>query len=148
MRLTAFSDYSLRVLLYLGMHREHLSTIHEIAGFYGISENHLMKVVHALSRHGYIETLRGKGGGMRLRLTPVEINVGAVVRTTEAGTALIECFDPAHSHCPIMPACLLRDVMAKALEAFFLTLDRTTLADLLRADQQLAPLMEARPRLS
>ncbi len=145
MRLTVFSDYSLRVLLYLGVHHEGLATIHEIAEVYGISKNHLMKVVHTLSRRGYVETVRGKGGGIRLRLAPAEINVGAVVRATEADTALVECFDRPHNNrCPITPACLLRGVLAEALEAFFRTLDRTTLADLLRTDRRLAPLLVIR----
>ncbi len=145
MRLTVFSDYSLRVLLFLGVHREGLATISEIADVYGISRNHLMKVVHALGRHGYLETVRGKGGGVRLRLAPEIINLGAVVRTTEADTALVECFDPVRNRCPIVPACMLRGVLAEAREAFFRTLDRTTLADLLRTDQQLAQLLVVTP---
>ncbi len=141
MRLTVFSDYSLRVLLYLGVHREGLATIGEIADVYGISKNHLMKVVHALGKRGYLETVRGKGGGIRLRLAPEAINVGAVVRITEADTALVECFDRSQNRCPIVSACLLRGVLADALEAFFSTLDRTTLADLLKTEQRLVPLM-------
>ncbi len=145
MRLTVFSDYSLRVLLYLGTHRENISTINEIAETYGISRNHLMKVVHALGRRGIIETLRGKGGGIRLRLDPHTVNLGTVVRATEADTALVECFDPEHTSCPIVPACALRGVLAEAREAFFRTLDRATLADLLGNEQHLLALMVTPP---
>ncbi len=146
MRLTVFSDYSLRVLLYLGVHREGLTTIGEIASVYGISKNHLMKVVHTLGQRGYLETVRGKGGGIRLRLAPDAINVGEVVRNNEADTAFVECFDPSHTRSPIVPACLLRGVLAEALEAFFRALDRITLADLLRDELRLARLMVIAPR--
>ena len=131
MRMTAFSDYSLRVLIYLGVHDERLATIGDIAAAYGISGNHLMKVFHYLAQSGYVETVRGKGGGMRLARAPESINIGELVRVTEETLKLVECFDREASNCRIESACVLRGVVGRALEAFFGVLDRCTLADLL-----------------
>ncbi len=145
MRLTAYSDYSLRVLLYLGVRREGLATIADIAAAYGISRNHLMKVVHHLALRGLVETVRGKGGGLRLGRDPARINVGAVVRATE-DPRLVECFDGGERTCRIESACRLRGALAEALEAFFAVLDRYTLADLLVPRNRLARvLLVARP---
>lgn len=141
MRLTVFSDYTLRVLIYLGVRGEELSTIAEIAKAYGISRNHLMKVVHYLGQSGYVETMRGKGGGIRLAKKPSEINVGAVARATEGGSAIVECFDAEESTCQIQTACLLQGVFRQAVEAFFEVLDRYTLADLVRPQQRLVKLL-------
>jgi len=144
MRLTTFSDYALRVLVYLGAREGKNATIGDIAGAYGISSNHLMKVVHHLARAGYVATTRGKGGGMRLARAPEEINLGAVVRGSEDGR-LVECFDRASSGCRLEPACALRGMLAEALEAFFAVLDRHTLADLLRPRARLAKVLFVAP---
>ena len=141
MRLTTFSDYSLRVLMYLGVRRGELVTIAEIAAAYGISENHLMKVVHFLAQQGHVETVRGKGGGLRLVRAPEDIGIGEVVRGSEESLALVECFDAESNACNIAPACLLKGVFRKAAEAFFAELDRHTLADLLRPAPRLARIL-------
>lgn len=141
MRLTTFSDYTLRVLIYLGVHDDQIATVSQIADAYGISANHLMKVVHHLAQSGYIETARGKGGGMRLGLSPEIINIGEVVRGTEDNGKLVECFDRKSSDCRIESACVLRGVLGHALDAFFLSLDSYTLADLLAPKPNLAKML-------
>jgi Rrf2 family nitric oxide-sensitive transcriptional repressor len=131
MRLTTFSDYSLRVLIYLGTAQGRLATIDQVAGAYGISANHLMKVVHHLAQHGFVETVRGKNGGMRLARAPETIGVGEVLRTTEEGFAIVECFEEAGTDCRIARCCGLKGAFAAALDAFLAELDRYTLADML-----------------
>ena len=131
MRLTLFTDYSLRVLIFLGAHPDRLCTISEIAEAYRISGNHLMKVVNRLSSGGHIETVRGKGGGMRLSRAPRMINLGDVVRYMEERFDIVECFNEEHQDCPLLPACTLRSVLADALRNFMATLDRHTLQDVL-----------------
>ena len=142
MRLTSFTDYTLRVLIYLGARGddERLATIGDIATAYGISENHLMKVVHHLAKQGYIETTRGKGGGMRLARAPEKINVGAVVRGAEEELAVVECFQEGNIKCPIIPACHLRGILAVAMRSFFEVLDGHTLSDLLRPQAKMVKL--------
>jgi Rrf2 family nitric oxide-sensitive transcriptional repressor len=143
-QLTRYSDYSLRVLIYLALDPKRLVTIEEIAQSYGISKAHLMKVVHQLGLNGYVETVRGRGGGLRLARRPEEITVGEVVRSTEENMALVECFDPESSQCAIEPACGLRSVLHEALAAFLAVLDRHTLGDLIaRRRKPLARLLEA-----
>ena len=129
MRLSAFSDYSLRVLAYLGVNVGRLVTIAEIAQSYDISENHLMKVVHHLGRAGYLETVRGKGGGIRLARAPADIVIGEVVRQTESDLSLVECF--GEGCCRIASACRLKSILQESLDAMFLVLDGYTLADVL-----------------
>lgn len=136
MRLSTFSDYSLRVLMYLGVQPNRLATIAEIAAVHEISESHLMKVVHQLGRNGYVETVRGKGGGMRLGRAPQEIVLGEVIRQTENDLALVECFADG-SACRIQSACRLHGILDEALSAMFLVLDGYTLADLLEKPQGL-----------
>jgi len=139
MRLTIFTDYTLRVLIYLGARREEerLATIGDIANAYGISENHLMKVVNHLAKQGYIQTTRGKGGGMRLARAPEQINIGAVVRDAEEDLAVVECFEEGNLNCPIIPACILCRVLARAMSSFFEVLDDQTLGDLLKPEAKL-----------
>ena len=139
MRLTSFTDYTLRVLIYLGAHQREgrLATIGDIAAAYGISANHLMKIVNGLARHGYVETVRGKGGGMRLARAPERINIGAVVRDAEGDLAVVECFQRGGCDCPIVPACTLRGVLGRAMDSFFEVLDRQTLADLIKPQARL-----------
>jgi Rrf2 family nitric oxide-sensitive transcriptional repressor len=132
MQLTRFTDYSLRVLMHLAYRKGELCTIGEIATSHSISENHLMKVVHQLARLGYVETLRGKGGGMRLARPPEKIRVGAVVRDVEETLAPVECLDEGrHSACRLLPACRLQSVLRDAQHAFLQHLDGYTLRDLL-----------------
>ena len=130
MRLSIFSDYSLRVLMYLGSQNGRLATISEIAQFYGISENHLMKVVNQLGTLGYIETIRGKGGGLRLARDPKKIILGRVIRDTETDFALAECFND-DSACRIQSDCGLQTVLSSALAGMFAVLDKHTLEDII-----------------
>ncbi len=116
--------------MYLGAKNENLATIAEIATFYKISENHLMKVVHQLGSHGYIETVRGKGGGMRLKHLPKKINIGDVIRSMETDLALVECMKKG-SKCQIHSACTLKGILNEALEGMFLILNKYTLEDII-----------------
>ncbi len=131
MRLTTYSDYALRLLMYLGTHRGEICTIQQIADAYGISKNHLMKIAHQLSIEGYLESLRGRGGGLRLAKAPNEIVVGAVVRATEEDFDLVECFNPDRNRCVVTKACRLRGVLSEALEAYLAVLDRYSPEDLI-----------------
>lgn len=131
MQLTLFTDYSLRVLIFLGAHADRLCTISEVAEAYRISGNHLMKVVNRLSSAGYVETVRGKGGGMRLSRVPNMINLGDVVRHTEDRFDIVECFNEKQQDCPLLPACTLRSILVDAHRNFMATLDRHTLQDVL-----------------
>lgn len=136
MRITRYTDYSLRVLIYLApIERERLVTIQDIAQAYDISRNHLMKVVQELNQKGYIETVRGKNGGMRLSSAPSDINIGVLVREMEPDMNLVECFG-ASNECAITPVCGLRNVLSKALEEFLSVLDGFTLADIVPDNHQ------------
>ena len=131
MQLTRFTDYSLRVLIYLGTHPDAQATVAGIAAEHAISRHHLTRVVHQLGLRGYIETVRGKGGGFRLARSPELIRIGDVVRDMESGFELAECFRPGQSGCRLLPACALKPALAEAGRAFLASLDRYTLADLL-----------------
>ncbi|NWN83225.1 MAG: Rrf2 family transcriptional regulator [Halomonas sp.] len=135
MHLTRFTDYSLRVLLYLAVKGERRSTITEIAERFQISRNHLMKVVQDLSHHGYITSIRGKHGGLLLRREPNTIVLGELIRRTERDLTLVECFGDGNE-CVITSACRLKHVLAEALEAFMAVLDDYTLEDLLGPQRQ------------
>lgn len=136
MRLTTFSDYTLRVLMFLAVERDRLATIPEIAAAYSISENHLMKVVHQLARSGVIESVRGKGGGIRLMRDPAEIRLGQIVRTSEGPSAIVECLSDQPEACKIVPACRLAPILVRAFDALYETLDEYSLADLVNKPDQ------------
>lgn len=130
MHITRFTDYSLRVLVYLAVQGDRLATIQEIAESYDISRNHLMKIVHQLNKNGYIETVRGKNGGMRLHRAPADINIGILVRETEQDLNMVECFSSKDA-CRISPVCGLKGIFGEGLDAFFKTLDQYTLEDVM-----------------
>jgi Rrf2 family transcriptional regulator, nitric oxide-sensitive transcriptional repressor len=130
LRLSNYSDYALRLLIYAATKSDGLVTIAEISKAYGISKNHLMKIAHELARAGYIKTVRGRNGGLCLARPAEEIRVGDVVRLTETGSVLVECCDPPTNRCIITKACRLKHVLLGALEKFYQHLDQTTLADL------------------
>ena len=129
MQLTRYTDYSLRVLVYLGMKADGWATITELAEFYHISRNHLVKVVHHLARQGFILTLRGKKGGMALARPPELIGIGEVIRLTEPDFHLAECFRSDGNACVLAPDCRLKAILNEAKLSFLTTLDRYTLAD-------------------
>lgn len=132
MRLTTYTDYALRTLMYLAAHRERLVTIQDIANAHAIAKNHLTKVVHQLGILGVVESLRGRNGGLKLGKEPSEINIGAVVRSTEPDFYMAECFDPKKSHCIMSAACSLRDVLNEATMAYLAVLDGITLEYLMK----------------
>lgn len=145
MRLTTFTDYCLRVLMYVGAKDGELATVDEIAASYDVSRNHLMKVVFRLGQLGYLKNLRGKGGGMRLAMKPEEVNLGKLIRQTEEDLKIVECFQASGGGCRIEPACVLRKALGEALRAFLSVLDGYTLADLLVPRRQLARLLSISP---
>ena len=129
MRLTLYTDYSLRVLLYLATKPEQTATITEIAEHYDISRNHLVKVVHSLGIHGFIATTRGKNGGIRLARSAEAIQLSDVVRKTEPDMDLLECFNPATDNCVISPTCRRKSMLYEGRAAFMAVLEKNTLAD-------------------
>ena len=132
MRLSLFSDYSLRVLMYAALKGD-VFQVEEVATAYGISRHHLVKVVHHLAKLGYLDTRRGRGGGIRLGRPAAAIRVGKLVRETEADPVLVECFDPATNTCRLSGNCRLKGVLAEAMAAFYAKLDEQTLEDLVRS---------------
>jgi Rrf2 family nitric oxide-sensitive transcriptional repressor len=145
MQLTRFTDYTMRALIAVGVGQRDQVTIGDISAQYGISKNHLMKVVQHLSRTGYLETIRGKGGGLRLARPPEDINIGQVVRDTEGPFHVVPCFDTRRpDQCAISPACLLKRALADSLAAFLGVLDGYTLAHLLGPDRRLRDRLVAR----
>jgi len=141
MRLTTFTDYSLRVLIYLAADPGRRATIAEIAQSFDISENHLMKVVHMLGKNGVLLNVRGKGGGLELAKAPASINIGRLVRGTEGAPMPAECFDRTTNRCLITPICKLRGVLGEAVRAFYAVLDGYTLEDLVANRSALAKVL-------
>ncbi len=130
MRLNSFSDFSLRVLIYLGVSSEDLATAQQISQAYGISQNHLVKVIHNLARLGIIESFKGRGGGIRLALEPSDINIGELIRKLESESPLVECFTES-SQCKLTPSCKLKNLLAEANEAFYNSLEEYSLDNIL-----------------
>lgn len=142
MRFTRYTDLCLRVLLYAGLKHPELSSIPEMAEKYQIPESHLTKVVHELGRAGYLETVRGRGGGLRLAKALDEIVLGDVVRLTETDFKLVECMTPPSGNCCLEPACTLTPVFEKAMKSFLDVLDQHTLEQLLKPRRALARLLD------
>jgi Rrf2 family transcriptional regulator, nitric oxide-sensitive transcriptional repressor len=134
MRLSLFTDYSLRVLMFAALKRESFS-LSEVAASYDISRHHLVKVVNYLAKLGYLETRRGRGGGIALGMQPEDIRIGMVVRRTEDTPFIVGCFDLQHNTCPINGSCRLKGALAQAVNAFYETLDRHTLRDLISGSE-------------
>jgi len=130
MRLSRFTDYSLRVLLYVAAAPEGRATIAEIARAFGVSEHHLVKVAHFLGRQGFLQTIRGHDGGLRLARPASEVNVGKLLRLTEGGDLPAECFDRQSNRCILSGGCGLQRALGLAVERFYAELGRYTLADL------------------
>lgn len=141
MQLTLHTDYALRVLLYIRLHPARKVTILEMAQGYDISKNHLMKVVQKLVKLGYLESVRGRGGGLTLAQPPEQINLGMVVIQMEPSLNLVECFDLKQNTCPIEPACDLKHILYRAQQAFLTSLKQHTLADLASQPEQLQYLL-------
>lgn len=147
MRLTAYTDYSLRTLMYLALNRGQLATIQEIADIHGIAKNHLTKVVHQLGMLGYVTTIRGRNGGLRLAREPSQINIGEVVRHTETDFHMASCFDPQSTGCAYSAACALQGALGKATSAFLAVLDGLTLEQMLvREERNPASTASRRPQ--
>ena len=142
MQLSLHADYACRVLIYLGSVEAKLSSVEEIARSDRISQNHLVKVAHRLAKLGFIDTVRGRRGGLRLSRDPAEIFLGQVIRQTEPGFDLVECFDPLTNTCPIIGVCGLKAALIRAREAFLRELDGVTLADILQNSHAMAVILQ------
>ncbi|MBE1555130.1 RrF2 family transcriptional regulator [Sporosarcina limicola] len=146
MRLTMYTDFSLRVLIYLGAKEpEAISTVQEISDTFHISKNHLTKVVHELGKMGLIETIRGRGGGIRLKVEPENINIGELVRKTEDDFQLVECFNSGTNSCILSPVCKLKGALYEALVAYLAVLDSYTIADFIVNKDELSSILFERP---
>lgn len=142
MHLTQFSDYSLRLAIYLACYPDRVISVDEVSRAFGTSRHHLVKVVQMLTDLGVVEARRGRGGGMRLARDASEINVGWLIRRTEPHLNLVECFDPARNTCPIASACGLKKALHHAQQAFLQALDEYTLDDFLSRRSELVPLLQ------
>lgn len=146
MRLTNYTDYALRVLIYIAVKdSDEKSTITEITEAYNVSRNHLMKVIHQLGKIGVIETTRGRGGGIVLAKQPEEITIGSIVRETEEDFHMVECFNSATNHCVLSPVCGLRSVLGEALAAYLAVLDKYTIADIIDQPLMFRSLLQIDP---
>ena len=145
MRLTVYTDYALRMLMYLALKDDGLATIEEIAQSYGISKNHLMKVAHQLGVAGYLTTVRGRRGGLRLAKPTKAIVLGEVVRHTEPDMAIVMCFEPINADCTILPSCVLRKALERARSAFIDVLNEYSLSDLVKPRTPLRDLLAIAP---
>jgi Rrf2 family nitric oxide-sensitive transcriptional repressor len=137
MQLTQFSDYSLRLLLYLAAHGDRVVPLTEVSSAYGISHHHLVKVAQRLIAEGFVSSVRGRTGGIRLNRDPKEINVGRLIRLTEPNFHMVECFDRDANTCPITSACGLKGALHAALDAYIRVLDQYSLADFLPSREPL-----------
>lgn len=137
MRLTKYTDYALRVLMYVALKEGELVRVADIAKSFGISRNHLTKVVHNLGAHGYLSTVQGRNGGIQLACPASKIVVGQIVRNFEPDFAVVECFDSESSHCRIQSVCVLKRSLADAVSAFLRHLDQVTVAELVRPRERL-----------
>jgi Rrf2 family nitric oxide-sensitive transcriptional repressor len=143
MRLTQFTDYSLRVLIYLALRPEERATIDQLTNAYDVSRHHIRSVVHNLSKLGYIDSTQGKGGGITLALEPAQISIREIVENTENDFYIVECFNPDGSACPIEPLCVLKQALSEASKSFLQTLEGYTIEDLVRnKKEQLSGLLE------
>jgi Rrf2 family nitric oxide-sensitive transcriptional repressor len=140
MHFTAFTDLAFRILIYLALDTERRTTISDIAGIYGVSKNHLMKVVNQLTRAGVVEANRGPNGGLILARSPEDVTVGEIIRLTEDKFEIVECFGP-DNQCKITPACTLKSIFGESLAAFFDVLDNYTIQDLIKNKTQLEKLL-------
>jgi Rrf2 family protein len=141
MHLNTFTNYAIRILMYCALKGDEVAKTKDIAKAYRVSENHLTKVAQQLAAHGYLKTMRGRGGGLRLAQPPAAICIGTVVRQTEGTLTLVECFDPATNACPLSSCCRFNRALKRALEGFFLVLDGYTLADFVIEPAALKPLL-------
>ena len=148
MKLTSYSNYTLRVLMVAAARFPALTTIGEVADGFGISKTHLVKCVHQLGAWGYLETIRGNRGGFRLSRPAESISLGEIIRQTEEGFAIVECFDATTNACPLIARCRLRPALQRATDAFLRTLDHVTLAEISdNGEELLATLDLSRPRV-
>jgi Rrf2 family nitric oxide-sensitive transcriptional repressor len=143
MRLTQFTDYSLRVLIYLALHRKERVTIDQLTKAYDVSRHHVRSVVHNLAKLGFIDSTQGKGGGLTLAMKPNEISIREVVENTENDFYIVECFKPDGNACPIEPLCVLKQALSEASKSFLKTLDGYSIEDLVRSKKtQLSSLLQ------
>jgi Rrf2 family nitric oxide-sensitive transcriptional repressor len=146
MKLSLFSDYALRVLMFAALKADDFR-VDEVTAAYGISRNHVAKIIHRLAQLGYLETRRGRGGGIRLARPAAEIRIGKLVRQTEAQPVLVECFDPRTNTCPVSGTCYLKGALGEAMNAFYATLDRHTLESITTGPKRLALVRTLLPAL-